>query len=94
MAASWPAPHLDPPAPSARAGTPLQNNTTELWALLSILEPDLFPSLADFLAEYGTLVNADQVDALQPLGRMRASTCVVAPCALHLWLCVLVAACN
>ena len=26
-------------------GTPLQNNTTELWALLSLLDPELFPSV-------------------------------------------------
>jgi SNF2 family DNA or RNA helicase len=46
-------------------GTPLQNNTTELWALLSLLDSDLFPSLEAFLAEFGTLTGADQVDALK-----------------------------
>ena len=46
------------------SGTPLQNNTTELWALLFFLDPSLFPSLDGFLAEFGTLESATQVDAL------------------------------
>ncbi|KAL1504942.1 hypothetical protein AB1Y20_008709 [Prymnesium parvum] len=46
-------------------GTPLQNNTTELWALLSLLDPSLFPSLEEFLKRFGTLVDAAQVVELQ-----------------------------
>ena len=46
------------------SGTPLQNNTTELWALLSFLDRALFPDLEAFLAEFGTLTEASQVDAL------------------------------
>ena len=46
-------------------GTPLQNNTTELWALLSLLDPVAFPSLEVFLARFGTLTGADQVDELK-----------------------------
>ena len=46
-------------------GTPLQNNTTELWALLSLLSPDLFPSLESFLHQFGTLTGAAQVDELR-----------------------------
>ena len=46
-------------------GTPLQNNTTELWALLSLLDPQLFPSLDDFKERYGTLTQVDQVDELK-----------------------------
>lgn len=30
------------------AGTPLQNNLTELWALLNLLMPSLFNSVEDF----------------------------------------------
>lgn len=30
------------------AGTPLQNNLSELWSLLNFLLPDVFKSLADF----------------------------------------------
>ena len=46
------------------SGTPLQNNTTELWALLYFLDPELFPNLDAFLAEFGTLTDSAQVDAL------------------------------
>ena len=42
------------------SGTPLQNNTTELWALLFFLDPHLFPSLDAFLSEFGTLTDATQ----------------------------------
>uniref|UniRef100_A0A7S4BX57 Uncharacterized protein n=1 Tax=Chrysotila carterae TaxID=13221 RepID=A0A7S4BX57_CHRCT len=45
-------------------GTPLQNNTTELWALLSFLDPQLFPTLEGYLDEYGTLMDSQQVDRL------------------------------
>ena len=34
-------------------GTPLQNNTSELWALCHFLDAAQFPSLPAFLAEYG-----------------------------------------
>ena len=43
------------------SGTPLQNNTTELWALLSFLDPSLFPTLQGFVDDFGTLTDADQV---------------------------------
>ncbi len=40
------------PAPDAggrrAAGTPLQNNLSELWSLLNFLLPDVFNSLANF----------------------------------------------
>ena len=35
------------------SGTPLQNNTSELWALCHFLDAAQFPSLPAFLAEYG-----------------------------------------
>ena len=42
-------------------GTPLQNNLTELWALLNFLYPDAFPERAVFDASYdlakGTMAN-------------------------------------
>jgi hypothetical protein len=34
--------------PHHPAGTPLQNNLSELWSLLNFLLPDIFGSLADF----------------------------------------------
>uniref|UniRef100_A0A7S3AJF1 Helicase C-terminal domain-containing protein n=1 Tax=Haptolina ericina TaxID=156174 RepID=A0A7S3AJF1_9EUKA len=46
------------------SGTPLQNNTTELWALLYFLDPALFPSLELFLRDFGTLTDSSQVDRL------------------------------
>lgn len=42
------------------SGTPLQNNTSELWSLLSFLDAALFPSLAAFESEFGTLTDAAQ----------------------------------
>ena len=42
-------------------GTPLQNNTSELWALLSLLDPQLFPSREAFESEFGMLTDAAQV---------------------------------
>ena len=34
-------------------GTPLQNNTSELWALCHVLDPLRFASLPGFLEQYG-----------------------------------------
>eukprot|EP00049_Salpingoeca_infusionum_P001466 m.48497 g.48497 ORF g.48497 m.48497 type:complete len:1661 (+) comp11045_c2_seq1:99-5081(+) len=38
-------------------GTPLQNDLKELWALLSFIMPQKFPSLPDFIERYGGLDN-------------------------------------
>mmetsp|Transcript_18297 Transcript_18297/g.37033 ORF Transcript_18297/g.37033 Transcript_18297/m.37033 type:complete len:2677 (+) Transcript_18297:174-8204(+) len=46
-------------------GTPLQNNTQELWTLLNFIEPALFRSLEDFEENFGNMANREQVDALQ-----------------------------
>ena len=46
-------------------GTPLQNNMTELWALLSFLDPARFPSLEAFLAEYGSAKSAEEIERLR-----------------------------
>lgn len=46
------------------SGTPLQNNTTELWALLHFLDPNLFPTLDGFLEDFGTLTDSTQVEKL------------------------------
>ena len=68
-------------------GTPLQNNTGELWALLSLLDANLFPSLDDFMDKFGTLTAADQVDAsglgqLAPAMRLQLpSSCPLPPTA-------------
>ena len=46
-------------------GTPLQNNTQELWTLLNFIEPYKFPSLEDFEKSYGNMANREQVESLQ-----------------------------
>ena len=46
-------------------GTPLQNNTQELWTLLNFIEPYKFPSLEDFEVNFGDMSNRSQVEALQ-----------------------------
>lgn len=46
-------------------GTPLQNNTQELWTLLNFIEPRTFPSLDDFESKFGNMANREQVEALQ-----------------------------
>ncbi|MCK0116590.1 DEAD/DEAH box helicase [Isoptericola sp. S6320L] len=42
---------LDTPFKLAITGTPLENNLTELWAMLAIVAPGLYPSLHRFRAE-------------------------------------------
>ena len=46
-------------------GTPLQNNTQELWTLLNFIEPYKFPDLEDFESSFGNMANREQVEALQ-----------------------------
>jgi len=46
-------------------GTPLQNNTTELWSLLNFIEPAKFPDVEKFLQRFGNIQTQEQVEALQ-----------------------------
>ncbi|OQS02507.1 chromodomain-helicase-DNA-binding protein [Thraustotheca clavata] len=48
-------------------GTPLQNNTQELWVLLNFLEPVIFDSMETFNAKYGRLQSQEQVHELQKI---------------------------
>lgn len=48
-------------------GTPLQNKTEELWALLNFAEPKRFNDVDDFLSKFGDLKNAKQVANLHDL---------------------------
>ncbi|KAI9989363.1 hypothetical protein PInf_019641 [Phytophthora infestans] len=48
-------------------GTPLQNKTEELWALLNFLDAKSFPSVSDFLAKFGDLHEAQQVADLHKM---------------------------
>ncbi|EFA77978.1 myb domain-containing protein [Heterostelium album PN500] len=50
-------------------GTPLQNNTQELWSLLNFMEPEKFAHLEEFLEEFGDLKQAEQVTKLQEVLR-------------------------
>ncbi len=50
-------------------GTPLQNNTQELWSLLNFIEPHKFGSLQDFMKEFGQLTDSEQVSKLHTILR-------------------------
>ncbi|KAM3144240.1 hypothetical protein pb186bvf_003702 [Paramecium bursaria] len=50
-------------------GTPIQNNTEELFSLLNFIEPHHFPNQKQFLKEYGSLETSEQVDKLNILLR-------------------------
>ena len=56
---------LDCPRRLLLTGTPIQNNTTELWTLLNFLEPTLFSSHTSFQEMYGQLTESQQVHSLQ-----------------------------
>ena len=46
-------------------GTPLQNNTAELWSLLNFIEPAKFPDADKFAGRFGNIQTQDQVMGLQ-----------------------------
>lgn len=46
------------------SGTPIQNNTRELFSLLNLLNEQVFDDEEEFLAEYGSIESADQVPTL------------------------------
>ena len=46
-------------------GTPLQNNTEELFSLLNFLNPGKFSSATAFAKEFGDLKTETQVDKLK-----------------------------
>lgn len=48
-------------------GTPIQNNTEELWSLLNYIEPERFQKLEDFKEKFGDLNNSDQIDNLHTI---------------------------
>ena len=50
-------------------GTPIQNNTTELWALLNFISPWSFPILEHFVSLFGELKTSEQVKQLHTLLR-------------------------
>src|SRR4051794_7061991 len=48
-------------------GTPLQNNTKELWSLLHFLDSEKFNDCDSFLKIFGELKERNQVDQLREL---------------------------
>ena len=50
-------------------GTPLQNNTQELWTLLNFMDKNSFNSLDKFLKEFGELKETEQVEKLHTILR-------------------------
>ena len=50
-------------------GTPLQNSTEELWALLHFCNPDSFASKDEFTNKFGQLQDAKQVSNLHTVLR-------------------------
>lgn len=48
-------------------GTPIQNNTQELWTLMNLLDPESFPDLDAFMEDFGNLKDATQVSKLHDL---------------------------
>lgn len=46
-------------------GTPLQNNTEELFSLLNFLNPTKFNSSQSFVHDFGELKTESQVDELK-----------------------------
>jgi len=43
-------------------GTPIQNNTSELWTLLNFIAPDKFSNLDEFEAKFSKMTTAGQMD--------------------------------
>eukprot|EP00588_Corethron_pennatum_P012262 CAMPEP_0194266774 /NCGR_PEP_ID=MMETSP0169-20130528/1566_1 /TAXON_ID=218684 /ORGANISM="Corethron pennatum, Strain L29A3" /LENGTH=2264 /DNA_ID=CAMNT_0039007537 /DNA_START=251 /DNA_END=7045 /DNA_ORIENTATION=+ len=45
-------------------GTPIQNNMTEMWALLNLVDEEAFPSSHEFIAKYGQMTGEGSVEEL------------------------------
>ena len=60
---------LQPPFKLALTGTPMENNLMELWSLLSIVAPGLFPDPKRFAAEYARPI--ERRGDLERLARLR-----------------------
>lgn len=48
-------------------GTPIQNNTQELWTLLNLLDYQAFPDVDIFMRDFGNLKDANQVATLHSI---------------------------
>ena len=58
-------------------GTPMQNNTQELWSLLNFIMPERFAKLDEFMAAYAEITTAEQVSGIQA-ELDRATHCTIA----------------
>ncbi|WP_223147529.1 DEAD/DEAH box helicase [Georgenia wutianyii] len=63
---------LDAPVKLAISGTPLENSLMDLWALLSVTAPGLFPDPRVFAEQYRVPIERDKDDAA--LDRLRRRT--------------------
>lgn len=50
-------------------GTPVQNNTKELWTLLNYIEPEKFNNMDQFMEDYGNLESYEQIQKLHKILR-------------------------
>jgi SNF2 family DNA or RNA helicase len=48
-------------------GTPIQNNTDELWSLLNYIESEKFSRIETFKEEFGDLSSSEQIDKLHKM---------------------------
>lgn len=48
-------------------GTPIQNNTSELWSLLNFVNPDEYDNIDKFKEKYDNVNNADQIEQLRSM---------------------------
>lgn len=64
------------------AGTPLQNNLSELWSLLNFLLPDVFNNLANFeswfdFSSVGEAAGNKEIAAKEQRDKVRGSPCAL-----------------
>lgn len=50
-------------------GTPIQNNTKELFSIMNYIEPDIFSNFEKFMSDYGKLETVDQIEKLHTMLR-------------------------
>jgi len=63
--------HLAAPFKLAITGTPMENNLMELWSLLSITAPGLFPDPKRFAEQYARPIERGEDDGGERLARLR-----------------------
>lgn len=51
------------------SGTPIQNDSSEIWSLLHFIDPKTFSSLSAFQEQFGDLKKKEQVEGLHEIMR-------------------------